>query len=266
LIASDPVGSVAVALPPATTPSIFSGPSAVGTDNTYAAFDTVFEHLTAGITGDDDSTPSSFAPLTLALNNKQSVGDNQMAQLNDANLAFPVALQRYGAWVRGIGTFQSAHSEGAAPGYSGQSGGFLTGIDRGINPDLTLGVAAGYSHTNLSQSDGTSGTIETPRILAYGLYRAGPVALEATLGLAYDRIDTTRPVSGTDAVEGHNGFEKNAALQAADPFALGDMVVVPHLGLQYVRLAKINFPKAAPAASTSPPAVSRRRACSRRSA
>ncbi|HEX3973958.1 MAG TPA: autotransporter domain-containing protein [Stellaceae bacterium] len=244
LTASDPPGSVAVALPAA--PSIFSDPSAVGTDNTYAAFDTVFEHLTASLIGpgdDFDRTASSFAPLTLALNDKQPSNNMQIGQLNDANLAFPAAARLYGLWARGIGTFQSAHSEGAAPGYSSKSGGFLTGIDRGITPDLTLGIAAGYSHTDLSQSDGTGGTIETPRLLAYGLYRAGPVALEATLGLAYDRIDTARPVSGslTDATEGHNGFEKNAALQAAYPLALGDMAVVPHLGLQYVRLDETKF-------------------------
>jgi outer membrane autotransporter protein len=233
-----PPGSVAVALP--TGSAIFSDPSSVGTDNTYAAFDTVFEHLTAGLTGqgdDADDRAASFSPLTLALNDKQT------AQLNDANIAFPAALQRYGAWLRGIGSFQSAHSEGTAPGYSSRSGGFLAGIDRGITPDLTLGIAGGYSHTDLSQSDGTSGAIETPRIIAYGLYRAGPVALEGTLGLAYDRISTSRPVAstGTSARESHDGFEKNAALQAAYPLALGDMVLMPHLGLQYVRLDETKF-------------------------
>src|SRR6185437_5894610 len=212
LTTSDPPGSVAVALPPA-APSVFSGPSAVGTDNAYAAFDMVFEHLTAGLAGhgdDADDTVASLTPFTLALNDKQT------AQLNDASLAFPAALQeRYGAWARGIGTFQSVDSDGAAPGYSGHSGGFLAGLDRGVTPELTLGIAGGYSHTDLSQSDGTSGTIETPRILAYGLYRAGPVALEGTLGFAYDRIGTNRPVActGTAATQGHNGFEENAALQ-----------------------------------------------------
>jgi outer membrane autotransporter protein len=236
--ASDPPGSVAVALPAGS--AIFSDPSSVGTDNTYAALDTVFEHLTAGLTGQDDGADAraaSFSPLTLALNDKQT------AQLNDANIAFPAALQRYGAWLRGIGSFQSAHSDGAAPGYSSRSGGFLTGIDRGITPDLTLVIAGGYGHTDLSQSDGTSGSIETPRIIAYGLYRAGPVALEATLGFAYDRISTMRPVAstGTDASESHDGYEKNAALQAAYPLALGDMILMPHLGLQYVRLDETKF-------------------------
>ncbi|HWE74463.1 MAG TPA: autotransporter outer membrane beta-barrel domain-containing protein [Stellaceae bacterium] len=238
LIPSEPpsTGAAAVALPAA--PSIFSDPSTIGTDNTFAAFDTVFEHLTASLTGagDVNHTASSFAPMTLALNNKQT------AQLSDANLAFPATAQRHGVWAHGVGTFQSAHSQGAAPGYSGQSGGFLTGIDRSLTPDLTLGIAAGYSHTNLSQSDGTSGTIQTPRLLAYGLYRAGPIALAGTFGLAYDRIGTARPVNtGTNATEGHNGFEKNAALQAAYPLALGDMALVPHLGLQYVRLDETKF-------------------------
>src|SRR6185437_6081793 len=47
--------------------------------------------------------------------------------------------------------------------------------------------------------------------------------------------------TGTNAIEGHNGFEKNAALQAAYPLAVGDMVLMPHLGLQYVRLDENEF-------------------------
>jgi outer membrane autotransporter protein len=239
LTATDPPGSVTVALPPA-APSIFSGTAAIGTDNTYAAFDTVFEHLSAALTGADGAaaeTARSFAPMVLAFN------DKQITQLDDAGIAFPATLKRFGAWARGIGAFQSAHSAGAAPGYRGQSGGLLTGIDRAVTPDLTLGIAAGYSHSDLTQSDGTSGTIETPRLIAYGLYRAGPVAIEATLGAAYDRISTTRPVAGTatNASEGHNGFEKNAALQAAYPLSVGDIALVPHLGLQYVRLDENKF-------------------------
>jgi len=242
LTASDPPGAVAVALP--TGAAIFSDPGAIGTGNTYAAFDTVFEHLTAALTGADGATADamrSFAPMTLAFNHRSAASDRQIAQLDDAGLAFPAALQRSGAWLRGIGSFQSARSEGAAPGYSGQSGGFLAGIDHGFTPDLTLGIAGGYGHTGLSQSDGTSGDIDTPRLIAYGLYRAGPVALEGTLGFAYDRISTVRPAGGANAGEAHNGFEKNAALQAAYPLSVGDVAVVPHLGLQYVRLDENHF-------------------------
>ena len=129
---------------------------------------------------------------------------------------------------------------GATARPSGRSGGFLTGVDRGITPDLTLGIAGGYRHTDLSQSDGTSGTVETPQIIAYGLYRAGPVALEGTLGLAYDRISTSRPSSRAPARMPAKAIT-NAALQATYPLALGDMVLMPQIGPQYVRLDETKF-------------------------
>jgi outer membrane autotransporter protein len=213
----------------------------VETADTQMASDTVFQHLDAALSGEGvdeiDTAVAAATPIKLALN------DSQVAQLSDANLNVAAALKRYGGWFRALGAFQSAHSQGPAPGYSGRSGGFLAGIDRSITSDLTLGIAGGYSHTDLSQSDGTSGTIETPRLLGYGLYRVGQLAFEATFGIGYDRISTARPVAalGASAVEGHNGFEKSAALQAAYPLAVADYTVVPRAGVQYTRLDETKF-------------------------
>ena len=229
-----------VAIP--TNSAIFSDTPSVGTDNSYAALDTVFDHLTASLTddGNDDveTALASATPLQFAFNG------GQVAQLSDAAQGLPAAMKRNGGWFRAIGAFNSAHGQGAAPGYSGRSGGFLAGIDQKITSDLTLGLAGGYSHTDLSQSDGTAGTIETPRVIGYGLYRIGNLALEErTLGLAYDRITTARPIAalGASAVEGHNGFEKNVALQAAYPLAAADYTIVPRAGIQYARLDENKF-------------------------
>lgn len=222
--------------------TILSNAAAVGTGNASAALDLVFAHLDAGLVGDPGDTIetalSGTAPVKLASNDFV-----QSAQMSDAMQGIPAAMKRYGGWFRGIGSFNSAHSQGAAPGYHGRSGGFLGGIDRAITPDVTLGIAAGYSHTDFAESDGTSGAIDTPRLLGYGLYHIDGFAIEATLGLAYDRITTARPVPalGANAAEGHNGFEKSAALQAAYPLAAGDFTIVPRAGAQYVRLDENKF-------------------------
>jgi autotransporter-associated beta strand protein len=222
--------------------TILSNAASIGTGNASAALDLVFAHLDAGLVGDPGDTIetalSGAAPVKLASNDFV-----QSAQLSDAMQGIPAAMKRYGGWFRGIGSFNSAHSQGAAPGYHGRSGGFLGGIDRAITSDITLGIAAGYSHTDFAESDGTSGAIDTPRLLGYGLYHLGGVAIEATLGFAYDRISAARPVPalGVNALEGHNGFEKSAALQAAYPLAAGEFTIVPRAGAQYVRLDENKF-------------------------
>lgn len=161
----------------------------------------------------------------------------QTAQFNDASLAFPAALQRADAWLRGIGAFQSVRSDDAGPARVAAAAASSPASIAASRPRSDPRHASGYNHTDLSQFDGTSGTVDTPRLIASGLYRAGPNALDGTLGAAYDRIGTSRPVasSGTNANEGHNGAEKNAA-RAAYPLAPGDMVLMAHLALQCLQL------------------------------
>ncbi len=187
--------------------------------------------------GEDVQTAlSKTAPTMLAFNGK-------LAQLGRALPRLPDVAKQYGGWFRAIGSFQSTHGQGAAPGYSGRTGGFLSGLDRAFGDDLILGFAMGYSHTDLSQSDGTTGSVDTPRALVYAAYRIGQLSIEGTLGAAYDRIGTNRPVAalGANAIEGHNGFEQNVALQAAYALPMDGFTVIPRGGIQYVRLSENKF-------------------------
>ena len=104
-------------------------------------------------------------------------------------------------------------------------------------PDLTLGTPAATTTPIYRNSTAPAARSIHRELIASGLYRAGPNALDGTLGAAYDRIGTSRPVasSGTNANEGHNGAEKNAA-RAAYPLAPGDMVLMAHLALQCLQL------------------------------
>jgi fibronectin-binding autotransporter adhesin len=156
--------------------------------------------------------------------------------LNDAVAQLPDAMAQLGGWFRATGTFASLSSS-SLPGVDTQGGGFMAGLDRPIAPHLSAGIAAGYSHTNLSQRDSESGTLDTPRIAAYGSYTKGPWAFDATVGYAYDRVSEKRPLTGIGtASSSHDAHEMTGAAQASYGFDYAGFSVMPNAGFAYVHL------------------------------
>jgi fibronectin-binding autotransporter adhesin len=153
----------------------------------------------------------------------------------------PDAMAQMGGWFRATGSFASLN--GSVPGFTTQSGGFLAGIDRPVGEAVTLGIAAGYSHTNLSTSDGESGTLDTPRLMLYASYTSGPWAFDGVVGYAYDTIGAARPIAsvGETATSTHDGHEVSGAAQASYRIDLAGMTILPAAGLQYVHLFEAGF-------------------------
>jgi outer membrane autotransporter protein len=115
-------------------------------------------------------------------------------------------MAQYGGWFRGIGSFASLNGYPTAPGFGANSGGFLVGIDRPLDPDLYLGAAAGYIHTGVQEHSTSSGGTDTGRFMVYGGGWAGPALWAATAGYAHDGINTTRGFAGVGtAKEAHGG-------------------------------------------------------------
>ncbi len=193
-----------------------------------------------GITdGGEATSPGGPARVRLA-----QAGN--VAALGEIASALPQALASQGAWFRGIGDFASVGGNAAAPGFSGASGGFLAGFDRPIATDLYLGLAAGYVHSDLSEHLAGSGQVDSGRVAVYGGGWLGPNLLTGTTGYAYDRISTTRSLSGAGTeAQAHNGHEFSIAGQWSLPTPVtgmaGTAVVTPKIGVQFLHLAEDGF-------------------------
>jgi outer membrane autotransporter protein len=129
------------------------------------------------------------------------------------------------------------------PGFDSQEGGFLAGFDRPLGGGFVAGVAAGYSHTDVSEHDGESGSFDTPRVALYGSYGTGPLTLAATVGYAHDFIDSSRPIvaTGETATASHGGDEATGALEASWHLDADGVTLAPEAGLRYVHLAEDGF-------------------------
>lgn len=199
---------------------------------------TLLGHL-AGLANGSETIHTAFAataPTTLAMGG----GAESLAGVLPT---LPEAVEKQGGWFRGIGDFARLDGNAAAPGFHTQAGGFLAGIDRPLGDNLTAGIAGGYTRTNVTVSDGESGTLDTPRLMLYGSYRCGRWGFDATAGYAYDRIDAARPISslGETASSAHDGHEATGALQARTRYVLGGVTFVPAVGLDYVHLFETAF-------------------------
>jgi fibronectin-binding autotransporter adhesin len=212
--------------------------SSIALGNLVGAQGAVFDHLDSGDSGSAGTSSARGATTPVKIAMGGALG--QVAQLG---ASMPDMLAHYGGWVRGIGHFQSADRQGAVAGYSASGGGFLAGIDHAFGP-LTAGIAAGFSGVDFKQQDGSSGDVQTPRVMAYARYRAGPqVVVDGLAGFAYDSIHTVRPVAalGANAVENHSATEENFALQAGYVATWNGVTLIPRLGAQYVHLSQHGF-------------------------
>lgn len=90
----------------------------------------------------------------------------------------------FGVWGQGFGSFGEARSDGNAARLSRQTSGFVLGADARLESGFRLGVAGGYTVTQLDTPGGTqSGSIESGFGGIYGGFERGPFALR--LGAVY---------------------------------------------------------------------------------
>jgi fibronectin-binding autotransporter adhesin len=166
------------------------------------------------------------------------------AVLGDVASALPQSLASEGAWFRGVGGFASLNGSSSAPGFVDETGGFLAGYDRPVAPNVYLGLAGGYLHSDIDEHSTSSGTESSARIAAYGGMLVGANLFTVTAGYAHDTFDTSRGFSGVgNATESHGGNEATAAGQWSLPLQIGGYgggtaTLTPKAGLQFVHLAE----------------------------
>jgi len=107
-------------------------------------------------------------------------------------------------------------------------------VDRPLG-EATVGVAAGFSHSNLRENvTGDTAQTDTVRLALYGVQPLGAVRLSGTVGYAFDDLSQKRNFGSIGVAQGdHVGHEFTAALQAAMPIAFGGGTLTPSVGARY---------------------------------
>jgi len=174
---------------------------------------------------------SNYAALgTAALLRAQSAN----ASLVERGVLDDPSRKGDGLWVTAAGAGTDIQGRSGQPGFHMDQYGLMMGVDRPVG-DATVGVAAGFSHSNLRENvTGDTAQTDTVRLALYGAQPLGAVRLSGTVGYAFDDLSQKRNFAGIGVAEGdHVGHEFTAALQAAMPIAVGGGTLTPSIGARY---------------------------------
>jgi fibronectin-binding autotransporter adhesin len=168
---------------------------------------------------------------TAAVMNAQGTTAALLDRVGRASAATAGAAE---GWINATGAQTKVGGSSGAPGFQANQYGFLAGLEQKLG-DTTLGIAGGYTHTDLDeQTTGDSGITDTLRAALYASRWLGPVGVSGTVGYGVHFLSQKRPFEGVGTAEGdHIGQEFTTAAQASLPLTLGSFVLTPRAGLRY---------------------------------
>ncbi|MFO0939578.1 MAG: autotransporter-associated beta strand repeat-containing protein [Pirellulales bacterium] len=144
-------------------------------------------------------------------------------------------------WFKGVGFFNDINAVGPAPGYKSNTGGGIVGVDRLVGPFTRLGIAGGYTFTDLTMRNAARATadVNSARVNLYGTHSFELVTLSGIGGYAHHDVNSKRNLSGIGTARG-NQSQNEAALNfqlTVNP--IGEVHwLMPYVGVQWVHLTQ----------------------------
>lgn len=150
------------------------------------------------------------------------------------------------AWARGLGSWSHTDGDGNAGAATTETGGMLAGVDGTFDARWRIGLAAGYSHTDVDVDPRAStASIDSYHLGAYGGFRQGAFAARLGMTYSFHDIDTKRDV---DFPGFSDETEAGTTARTAQVFAevgydvqLGRATLQPVAGLTYVNIDSDGF-------------------------
>lgn len=161
----------------------------------------------------------------------------------------PLVVQpQWHTWASGFGAGQSLTGDAGtgSAGFNDRIAGGAAGVDRLVNPDLLVGIAAGGSSATFNVDDrATSGRIDGAHVGAYAMQRLGATYVSAQLGYSHFNNSTTRTITGIGADEIAKGsFGSNqlgGRLEIGHTYDFNTVAVTPFAALQAARLWQAGY-------------------------
>jgi len=142
-------------------------------------------------------------------------------------------------WVRQFNNWSDEDAENDIPGYDNFTTGVVLGGDVKVGDNLAVGVAVGYSNTDIDLTGGFgTGEIDSLRGSIYATWFKDGVYADAALGFGNNWYDNTRNLAfiGRRANSDHEGQEWNAYLGGGYDFLFFGGYVGPTVSVQYTGL------------------------------
>lgn len=143
-------------------------------------------------------------------------------------------------WARGFGQMLDVDGDPEAPGYDQDTGGVVGGIDFAVGQNSLIGVAAGWSTTDVDFSTpGDNADVDSFQVGAYGSAGFGRFYLDAEVAGAFHDLTTTRvlnlpnPPGGTVAGANYDARSLSATAEFGGVWRSGNWLFQPNAGLAF---------------------------------
>jgi outer membrane autotransporter protein len=160
-------------------------------------------------------------------------------------------------WTRGFGAWGDLNGDGNAAGLDRTLGGFVSGVDAGLDGGWRAGLATGYMHSDLGVgARSSSADIDSYVLAGYVGGGAGPFAVRSGGAWTWNSLDTTRNVMFPGFFENerasYDAGTGQLFAEIAYPIVYAASAWEPFAGLSYVHVGSDGFTESgAQAALTS---------------
>jgi len=149
-------------------------------------------------------------------------------------------------WAQGVGTWGRWNSDGNAATMDRTLGGAFVGVDRRFADTWRLGLAAGYTQSDLKvDARASSADIETFHVAGYAGTMLGPLSVRAGVAGAWHDIDTSRSIIFPGFLETaqakYHGSTAQAFGEVGYGMAFGTVAVEPFAGAAWVHVETNGF-------------------------
>lgn len=191
----------------------------------------------------------------IRLAHSQTVGDQTSSQVMPQSVVQflqPVSLaQTWDGWIEGYGQSGRIGSNGNASGIGYSFGATNFGVGYYLDEVTTVGVLGGYANSTVR--GGGSGLdrseVETGQVGVYGRTSIDHNYLLGVINYGYQNYDTNRIVNvggvTNTATGDYDAGQIGVLLEAGQNRSLGNFVVQPLVGLQYINLHTGSFTETA---------------------
>jgi outer membrane autotransporter protein len=153
---------------------------------------------------------------------------------------------KLGIWAKTYGSIGERRGNEASSKYDYDTGGILFGFDGKVSNSLLLGIAAGYSGTEVDM-DGLEETADVKSYQGslYGTWLCDPWYVKAIAAFAYNRYSSARGISFGEidrtAHATYSGTAISAYAEAGYLLKINSIVIVPMASFQATRLTREDF-------------------------
>ncbi len=147
-------------------------------------------------------------------------------------------------WFKGIGFFNDMDAEGAVPGYSANTGGGIVGIDQAMGERGRLGVAGGYTFSDLQIRNAAraNANVDSARISLYGAQSFDFVTLSGIGGYTYHDVQSKRNLLGVGTAKGDQTQHETSLNFQLTMNPQGEVhSILPYIGIQWAHLSQGAF-------------------------